>query len=278
MVARFERGNGELDSVAIDNGVASGRIYLLGANVTDWKPTNSAPVLWLSKQSSFTPGKAIRGGIPICLPWFGANKTDPKAPQHGFARTKIWELVSVEDGEKGGMNVLLRLTTPELEVRYTVSMSGKLDLALEVKNRATKASTFEAAFHTYFAVSDVREVKVTGLEGARYFDKLDGGKVKVQEDAIEIRAETDRVYADSQATCVLHDPGFGRRVLVKKSNSNTTIVWNPWIAKAKTMADFGDDEWTEMICIETANAGADAVTLDPGASHVMRATVEVEPL
>jgi glucose-6-phosphate 1-epimerase len=269
MAARFERGSGELDSVVVDDAGALGRIYLLGANVTAWKPKHGADVLWLSEKSHFVPGKAIRGGVPICLPWFGAHPTDAKAPQHGFARTHVWELVSTSEA------VVLRFAGPEFEARYTVAMGASLDLSLEVKNTSRAPFTFTEALHTYLTVTDVREVKVTGLEGAPFTDKLDG-KEKVEEGSIRIRAETDRLYYDSQATCVLHDPVLARRISVKKTGSNTTVVWNPWVDKAKAMSDFGDDEWKGMICIETVNAGPNAVTLDAGTSHEMRARIEVE--
>ena len=133
--------------------------------------------------------------------------------------------------------------------------------------------------HTYFAVSDIHQCSVTGLEDARYDSTVEGVTQKSQgEKPLQFTAETDRLYLNTPATCVIHDPGWQRRIVVAKSGSDSTVVWNPWIAKAKAMPDFGDDEWPGMLCIETVNARSNAVTLAPGQTHAMRATLHVEPL
>lgn len=159
-------------------------------------------------------------------------------------------------------------------LRYRVVIGERLDLGLEIHNRAEAAITFEEALHTYLAVADVRQVSVAGLTGSRYIDKTDGMRRKVEESAlVHITGETDRVYLETKATCILDDPVMGRRLSVEKSGSEATVVWNPWIAKAKAMPDFGDDEWQRMLCIESGNVADHAVTLEPGQRHELRVSI-----
>jgi glucose-6-phosphate 1-epimerase len=149
-------------------------------------------------------------------------------------------------------------------------------MTFEVENRDATPFTYEAALHTYFHVSDAREVEVTGLEGVEFIDKVDAGTRKQQgAEPLRFTGETDRVFVQTTAPVTLHDPGMKRRIVVEKTGSLTTVVWNPWIAKSAAMADFGDDEWPGMVCIETANAGENAVTLAPGAVHLMSTLISV---
>ena len=150
-----------------------------------------------------------------------------------------------------------------------------LTTRLPVEHR--QAESFEDALHTYFSISDIRKVHITGLENCAYVDKMDGAAIKpAAKSAIEFTQETDRIYFDSIEPCVLHDTGWSRRIIVSKSGSRSTIVWNPWIDKAVRMPDFGDDEWPGMVCIETANVGANAIQLQPGEEHTTVAELEVE--
>ena len=157
-----------------------------------------------------------------------------------------------------------------------MAVGPSLSLALTVRNPGPLPFTFEEALHSYFAVSDVRRVLLHGLEGVGFVDKTAAGARRPGEPGpIAIAAETDRVYLGADTGVTIEDPGWGRRIVVSKSGSRTTVVWNPWVAKAKAMPDFGDDEWTGMVCVETANALDDAVSLAPGESHTLTATIEV---
>jgi D-hexose-6-phosphate mutarotase len=206
---------------------------------------------------------------------------------HGFARLAEWGVESATQAPDGSVMIVLGLDSRSTthpgwphaySLRHRVVIGGTLKLTLEAHNRADTPITFEEALHTYLAVSGIRQVSVAGLAQTRYIDKTDGMKHKVQEsDPIHITGETDRVYLGTRATCVVDDPVAGRRLVVEKSGSGATVVWNPWIAKAKAMPDFGDDEWQQMLCIETVNVADAAVTLAPGQSHEMRVTIRSEP-
>ncbi len=282
---KFEEGPNGLIRAALTGTGGEAHVYLHGAHVTHFAPAGRQPVLFLSARSSFARDKVIRGGVPVIFPWFGARASDPHAPQHGFARTAEWDVVAA--GGPGGAvpSVVLGLSPSDatraawpfdFEIRYTVTVGAALELALEVKNTSTRAFTFEAALHTYLAVADVTEVTVTGLAGATYIDKADGLARKRQgAEPLRITGETDRVYLDTRTACVVDDPRGGRRLVVDKRGSASTVVWNPWRDKAKAMSDLGADRWRSMVCIETANASDDAVTLAPGQGHELRASISV---
>ena len=251
-----------------------------------WQPAGAEPVLFMSARSLFTSGKAIRGGVPMIFPWFGARADDPKAPQHGFARTAAWAVESIESSAVDGVTVVLRLDDSEqtraswphaFTARFRATFGSALTMALEIENRSADALVFEEALHTYFIVSDVEKIAVRGLENCEFIDKVDAAsRQRLGSEPLTFRGETDRVFVNTTATCTLDDPGLRRRIIVEKTGSNSTVVWNPWAAKAKAMADFGDDEWPHMLCIETANAGENAIPLAPGATHTMTATVRIE--
>jgi glucose-6-phosphate 1-epimerase len=262
----------------------SALLFLQGGHVTDFEPGRLGPVLFTSAHSHFAPGTAIRGGVPIIFPWFGPHPTRTDLPAHGFARTLPWHLATVLPPSGGGAGVTLtlessdetrRLWPHDFALRYTVLVGRTLDLSLEVHNTGDAPFTFEEALHTYLSVADVRQVRVEGLDGRDYLDKVDGGRRKTQSGPITLTGETDRVYLNTPDTVTVHDPAACRRIVVSKESSATTVVWNPWVDKAKRLTDFGDDEWPRMICIETANAAENAVILPPGGRHTMRAAVEV---
>jgi D-hexose-6-phosphate mutarotase len=285
--ARLDHGRGGLPRLTIDTEQCRAELYLYGAHLCHWQPRSQPqPVLWMSQESWFKVGSPIRGGVPICFPWFGAKAGDPSAPGHGVARINLWTLQDVTRGADGTMTVRLSLASGEharplvpyeFGLAYELSLGAGLSMSLTVTNPGGAPITFEEALHTYFRVADVRQVRVTGLAGATYLDKVDGLKRKVQGDEpITVGAETDRLFVDTTTAVDLTDPGFGRRVSVAKSGSRSTVVWNPWVAKSKAMPDFGDEEWPGMICIETANAADNAVTLAAGATHTMAAAIRVE--
>jgi len=282
-----DRGEGNLERIRIQTDLASAEIYLHGAHVTRFHPRGSVnPVLWMSKSSLFKPDKAIRGGIPICFPWFGPKADDPKAPAHGFARTREWSLESIQPGEAGAIVVALQMKSDEstkqwwnadFEAHYVVRIGTELSARLTVQNLGRETITFEEALHSYFVVGDVRRAEVHGLERDSYLDRLKPGKTFPQDDQpVRFTAETDRTYINTDAKVTIFDPVLRRQIVNRKVGSNSTVVWNPWIDKSKAMADFGDGEWPGMLCIETANAGPNAIDLGPGQKHSMTAVISVE--
>ena len=284
---RLVAGNGGLPRLDVSTRAATAEIYLHGAHVTAWQPAQAAaPVIWMSAASFFQPEKPIRGGVPICYPWFGPHPSDKSAPAHGFARLAEWRLDNVRTLRDGSVDLLLVLDPTSgsqtadarhaATVAHRITIGAKLMMSLEVRNPGPDTLTFEEALHTYFAVQDVTQIEICGLENVEYLDKVAGFARKRQAaEPIRFTAETDRVYLDTTGACTLDDPGLLRRIVVSKSGSQSTVVWNPWRDKAAAMPDFGNDEWRGMVCIETANVGDAAVRLEPGERHVMTAEISV---
>lgn len=284
-LASFVSGPGDLIVLEITTPLASARIFPHGAHVAEWTPAGAKPVLFMSGSSHFADGKPIRGGVPICFPWFGGRAGHPESPAHGFVRSTTWMVESITHDPDG--TIVASFFTSDSDAtrtlwphaflaRHRVRIGKTLEMTLEVENRGVAPFTYEEALHTYFAVSAVQAVEVRGLEGAEYIDKVEAfARKRLGSEPLRFTAETDRVFPGTTTTCVLHDPGLKRDIVVEKSGSATTVVWNPWVAKAKAMADFGDDEWPGMACIETANAGENAVTLAAGATHSMTARIRL---
>jgi glucose-6-phosphate 1-epimerase len=270
---RLETGKGGLPRLIITAPHADAEIYLHGAHVTAFQPRGQKPVLFMTRQSWFEAGKPIRGGVPICFPWFGPGKDG--RPMHGFARLKEWDVTGVEQSA-GAVELNFRLPDTEFEVDFRVSIGAALGMELRVRNPSPQPMQFEEALHTYLAVSDVRQVGITGLAGTIYSDRVGTPHTESEGAApIRITGETDRIYFNTQATCIVDDPGWQRGLVIDKTGSDSTVIWNPWIAKAKAMPDFGDDEWPAMLCIETCNVREHSVSLAPGQTHTMTATVRV---
>lgn len=278
----LEEGRGGLPRVLVSSerfGVAE--VYLHGAHVTDWTPAGGEPVLWLSPGSRFTADSAIRGGVPLCFPWFSAGPGGDRKPAHGYARLREWQLRGVEE-RADAVVVTFALPAAEgdapLEALYDVALGESLGLTLEVRNVGDEPVTFEVALHTYLAVSDVRQIALEGLTGESYLDRNGGPDPVVQtDDVVRFDAETDRIYVGSEATVVVDDPGASRRIAVAKSGSRTTVVWNPWVEKASAMGDVGPEAWPGFVCVETANVLDDAVRLEPGEVHRTTAQLAVTP-
>ena len=281
----FEAGPGGLAVARVANGLAEATVAINGAHVMSFQPRGCEPVLWMSASSRFEAGAPIRGGIPVCWPWFGPHPTDADKPAHGFARTSTWTVMETGTGDGGETVVRLGLVDNDrtramwdhaFALELIVTVAARLGVVLAVGNPGESPFTCGGALHSYFAVSDVADVAVAGLDGCTYIDKLDGAAEKVQDGPVTISAETDRVYVDTTADCVIDDRGLARRIRIAKRGSGTTVVWNPWSAKAARMPDFGDDEFPAMLCIETANAAADTVTVPPGGHHFLQTVISVE--
>ena len=286
-VVDFAEQGGLVKAVVSRDGMR-GELFLQGATVTAWQPPGERPVIFTSPNAIFAPGTAVRGGVPIIFPWFGPKRDEPKAPQHGFVRAAPWKLEAVETSRPG--EVTLRLGIGEAEATspfwpaayravYTVTFGPALAITLTVQNRAGGEIVFEEALHTYFAVSDVTKVGVTGLGGTTYLDKVDGARRKTQDAApIKLTGETDRVYLSTPRQAVIEDAAWRRRILIEKDGAASSIVWNPWTEKAAAMKDLGADAWSGMICVETGNAADNEVRLASGGEHRMTTRISVDAI
>jgi glucose-6-phosphate 1-epimerase len=281
----FLDGQNELAMIEINTAWSTAEIYLHGAHVTQFKKHEEPPLLFMSQCSRFAEGQPIRGGIPIVFPWFGPREG---LAQHGFARVKDWDVKEVVPAPDGSVSVRFRLPEdcpeacgfPPFTADYVVTVNESLTLKLIVTNQSREdAFSFENCLHTYFEVGDIGRVAVAGLKGAAYLDKTANytQKTEVQE-AIRIAAEVDRTYLDTTGTVEIQDAAFGRRILVEKQGSASTVVWNPWIAKAQQMPDFGNDEYLRMVCVESGNVGSNQITLPPGGVSTLTVKLSTQPL
>lgn len=258
-----------------------------GAQILDWRPGGAEPVIFTSERAVYRPGEAIRGGIPVCFPWFGPGRSGRKRPAHGFARLSEWQLARAR--ENAGVTTLDwhfdQTLIPELDhvdprrnrftVDYRQVFGPTLELHVAVRNTDPRVPlVFELALHSYFRVGDVRQVGVQGLSGAEYLDKVTGEQ-QTQIGPIRFGDEVDRVHAFG-GTAVIEDPALGRRIRIEQTNANRTIVWNPGPEKAAAMSDLEDDEWSQFVCVESGNVRLGAIHLQPGESHELSVRIGVE--
>ena len=288
---QFTSGVGGVPMIEIQNSQATARISLQGAHVLSWVPTGEDDVIWLSEDATFAPGKSVRGGIPICWPWFGPHESNAAFPAHGFARTVLWQVVDAQALAAGETQITFRLDTHKLDAslisknnqhmwpsatiaEYRLTIGKALTMELVTLNQSDQPITIGQALHTYFSVNDVTHTLVHGLDGKEYVDKTDDMKRKQQKGAVDISSEVDRVYLDTPEDTVIDDKK--RKITIKKEGSHTTVVWNPWEAVAEKMGDLGKEGYLKMLCVESANALNDTVRINPGDKHTLRVIYAVE--
>lgn len=287
-IAEVHEGQGGLAVVRVTSPLASGEMYLHGGHVTSWSPrvTSSTghdqpDVLFVSERARFEDGRAIRGGIPVCHPWFGALAGRPDAPAHGCVRTKAWTLDALEHTDAG---VVVTMSTSsddttrawwpgDFQLIHRVTFGATLTLELTTINTGTAPFTFQEALHTYYRVGSIHGIRVRGLEDVPYLDTLDQRRERVQSDAVTFGAEVDRIYLATGHPIEIEDSSLNRRIRITATHSDTTVVWNPWIRKAQTLSDLGDDEWTDFVCVESCNVAPNGVTLGPDQRHTLHVVV-----
>jgi glucose-6-phosphate 1-epimerase len=281
--ASVTAGNQGLPRVSVLTPVAAAEIYLHGAHLTSWRPAGAEEVIFLSQHSQWEEGRAIRGGIPVCFPWFRGKADDPKAPAHGFVRTKAWQLDSVE---LQGDAVSVSLSTAsgddtrawwphDFHLTHRLTIGEELTQELVVSNTGDTSLRFEEALHTYYRVGGAEVVRVQGLDGVAYLDNTDGNRKEQQEGDVVFTRQTDSAYIDTTHAVEIYDPLLRRRIRLTKQNSRTTVVWNPWSTGAQTLKDLGADEWRAMACVEASNIRDFAVDLLPGQLHTMKTLIRV---
>jgi dihydroxy-acid dehydratase len=288
----FRVGTGGLTYADIDNHGGRATVCLQGAHVVSFRPkSQQVPVVWVSDAAKFAPGKSIRGGAPVCWPWFGAHASKASFPAHGFARTVAWDVIGSRKRNDAKTELTLQLVETEqtraqwphpTRLTLTLIVGDKLEMQLATANLGDAPVQIGEALHTYLQISDVDNVKISGLEGSTYHDKVDNFAKKTQSGAIALKGEVDRVYVNTPAECVIEDAGLKRRIRIAKTSSQSTIVWTPWTEKAEQMGDMGVGKsgagWREMVCVESANAMDNVVTVSPGETHTLSVVYSAESL
>ena len=281
----FVGGHGALIA-SLTSAVGSGTIAIQGAQLLTWAPAGDEPVIWLSPVARFKSGKSLRGGAPVCWPWFGPHPEDASKPAHGFARNLDWTPVEVARVPEGTRLVLrfvpaeaeLALWPHQAELSLAVTLGERLRLDLITDNTGAEPITITQALHTYFRVGDIAEVEVLGLEGCEYIDKTAADARVRQEGPIRIDREVNRIYLGCPGDAVIRDRSLKRLIRVSKNGSTSYVVWNPWAETGAAFGDMGEDGYRQMLCVETTNAASDAVTVAPGERYTLTTEYAVEPL
>ena len=278
-------GNGGLPKIVVTSKSSTAEIYLNGAHVSHFQKNGEPPLIFMSRKSYFAPGKAIRGGVPICFPWFGNRDGQPS---HGFARITEWQLIKTSAAPDGAVTVQFALPgisgdSPwnSLRTEFVVTVAGTLTMELTTANESCDGTLeIENCLHTYFQVGDISAVSVHGLEGAAFLDFAAGdtGTRKAGETSpIKIQRETNRTYIDTASVVEIRDANLQRTIRVEKSNSNSTVVWNPWTTQ-KLPDDFDPAEHQHMVCVESGNVKQNKISLAPGKETVLKVVLSSEPL
>lgn len=270
--------------ICVANDAATATIALHGAHLIDFTPEGESPVIFTSRNAVFRGGKAIRGGIPVCWPWFSAHPSDSTLPSHGIARTSFWELIEVAHTTTG-TRVVLSLTTDGSDPRWpfastatiAFTIGSSLDIKLTTENQSDSAIAFSDTLHCYFKVGAADQSEVTGLDGATYVFNLKDDELKTQDSAIIIDQPIDRVYHSAGANTIV-DRANHRVIHINKSGSTNTVVWNPGSDGAKDIGDLADDEFHQFVCVEAGNAHPSPITLEPAASHTTAISVTIGEL
>ena len=283
--ASLDAGRSDYPIIRVANGEAEAAVALHGAHVLDFRVGEEPPLLYLSPESRFQRGVPIRGGVPVCWPWFGAHPTDPGKPFHGFARNLMWELAGVAEPSESVTELAFRLPperipaelfSPAVELSLVVTIGSFLELALTTENRGQRPLVVGGALHTYFAVSEATEATVEGLAECFYFDKTRDWQRLRQTGAIRFDGEVDRVFVETPPVAKIVDPGWKRTIRIEAEGSRSTVVWNPASETARAMKDLPDDGYRHFVCVETANARDDLHTLEPGVSHTLGCRISSE--
>ena len=279
-------GKGGLPFMEIANGKGKALISVYGGQVLSFQPvTEPEDLMFLSERAYYREGKAIKGGVPICWPWFGPDPEGSGRPAHGFVRNRFWKVLATETTQTGATKVVLGLVDTEetrgiwpysFELELAISVGETLTLELITRNTGAQAFSITQAFHTYFAVGDINQVKVLGLENTTYLDKVEGGVQKQQQGALEIAAEVDRIYTNVSEDLIIDDADLGRRISIASQGSKTAVVWNPWAEISAQMADLENEAYKGFVCVETTNAADDLVTIAPGQCFQLVAVYHVE--
>ncbi len=283
---KFIEGKGGFPFIEISNAKASALISVYAGQVLSFRPAGTVDdLMFLSEKAYYQPGKAIKGGAPICWPWFGADPQGLGRPAHGFVRNRLWTVVATGTTADGDTRVTLGLIdTPETRAIWPqsftlaleITVGNSLNLELVTGNTGTQTFSITQAFHTYFKVGDISQTSVLGLEGTDYIDKTDNSAQKYQTGAVTINTEVDRIYLGVQGELVIADAALKRRIRIASRGSKTAVMWNPWVKISAEMGDLQDDDYRRLLCVETTNAATDVVEIAPNSEFRLVANYRVE--
>ncbi|MDJ1176614.1 D-hexose-6-phosphate mutarotase [Roseofilum capinflatum] len=269
--------------IQIENNFAKAAISLYGGHILSFQPvTESEDLLFLSENAIIQSGKAIRGGIPVCWPWFGPHPERSDLPSHGFVRNRFWSVLSTGTTPEGETQIQLGLTdTPETrelwphawELVLDIVVGDTLTVSLITRNRGNEPFTITQALHSYFQVGSINGVRILGLDRTEYMDKVDGGAQKYQAGVVEIASEVDRIYTHVPPKLVVDDSTWKRQIEVLSQGNSSAVVWNPWSEKSAKFPDLSDDDYLRFVCVETTNAGPDQIQVLPGNEHRLESKI-----
>ena len=277
----FKDGGTDLPVAIISCVHASAALSLQGGQLLTWQPTGQQPVLWVSEAAVFETGKPVRGGVPVCWPWFGALAGNTT---HGFVRTRIWQLRAAELDADGQMVLRLGISDDDttraiwnfaFDLELLVTVGASLTMSLTTRNTGADTFAISEALHTYFCTGDIHQTSVLGLDATHYIDKVNGAVSALQSGPVRLDGETDRVYQNTTADCLVDDAAWGRRIRISKQNSTASVVWNPWAEREKSIADMVAGEYRHMLCVEAANAPA-PISVAAGETHTLGMVISLD--
>ena len=292
-LSRYEI-DGELQFIEIEHGFVYAEINNARAHATvstysgqllSYRPKDrQEDLLFVSDKAYYEAGKAIKGGIPVCWPWFGPDPENRGRPAHGFVRNRQWQVSGSESLADGSTKIILSITDSEatralwphpfrLDIEITVGDTLRVELVTH--NTGDDSITISQALHSYFRVGDITSVSVLGLDGINYIDKANDSARKTQAGPLTISSEVDRIYTDTSGDLTIDDASLERKISIASSGCSTAVVWNPWVEIAASMADLGDDDYLQMLCVETANAGPETVTITAGDCYRLSAEYSI---
>jgi len=282
----FVEGPGGLVQARIANNLGKALVSTYAGQVLHFKPrAEEEDLLFVSKSAYFADGKAIKGGAPVCWPWFGPDPEGKGRPAHGFVRNRQWRVTGSAALDDGTTQIELGLDADagtreiwphDFQLRIRITVGSELQIELVTTNLGEQPFQLTQALHTYFRIGDIKTTRVLGLQGLEYVDKVDGGARKTQQGQVLIDGEVDRIYQGVEGELEIEDAGFDRHIRIFSSGSRSAVVWNPWAEIAAGMADLGNDDYRRMLCVETTNAGEDVVSVTPGESFTLGVRYSVE--
>jgi glucose-6-phosphate 1-epimerase len=274
---KFVEGQGGFPVIEIKNEYAQAAISLYGGQVLSFQPvTQTEDLMFVGSQAFYETGKAIKGGTPICWPWFGNDPEGKGRSSHGFVRNRLWQMREIVSTQDGATKITMGLVDTEetrkiwnynFDLAIAITVSNSLTIELITRNTGKQPFSITQALHTYFKIGDIKQVQVLGLEAKDYLDKVDGGKQKTQSGVITFSEECDRIYLNVPSELIINDAALTRKIKITANNSKTAIVWNPGAIVSANMADLGDQDYQYFVCVETANAANEIIEVPVGSEY-----------